>query len=82
MMEETITDYSKQTPGELICEQALKEWTGYQRKGALRRWLCQNNIKFFEDRSICTTASAINRALHGESENDMLIEFESDGAEA
>lgn len=47
----------------LVTEEELKEWTGYEQKGALERWLKKHGIHFFhgKDNRLCTTLAALNK---------------------
>ncbi len=67
------------THHELITEDALKQWVGLKQRQALKRWLQEKNIRFFQgkDRRICTTATKINAAL--EDKLDFEIDFIKNG---
>ena len=61
---------------QLITEQELKEWTGYERTADLEKWCIDNRIPYYRGKGgrICVTIEAINR--HKASNDDFdNIEF-------
>jgi len=48
--------------GQLVSEEALLEWTGYDRPGDLKKWLREKGIRFEEGKGkkVVTTLSAVN----------------------
>lgn len=76
------TDNGTATDNQLVTEERLKVWSGYDTTGLIINWLRKNRIRFFfgnksKDR-ICTTMDAINGALlpNNNTEN---INFTADG---
>lgn len=61
----------------LVTQQQLSEWTGYARAADIERWLRENKIPFTfgKGNKLCTTQTAIDRAILGESHNAKAIEF-------
>lgn len=65
---------------QLISEQELIDWSGYQRRADLIRFCTDNKISFIIGRGqkICTTQKAIDCSLIDETQQNEIIEFEDE----
>ena len=68
---------------ELVTLDRLKTWLGYEKRGAVVRWLNENRVRWLpgKDGRPVTTVSAINAALSRDVDGDLDdIDFEGSNA--
>lgn len=62
---------------QLLREEDLKEWLGYEQRVKLEQWLSANGIVYqvAKDNKIVTTIQAVNTGLIGAKQKDSGFEF-------
>lgn len=62
---------------QLLSEEDLKKWLGYEQRVKLEQWLSANGIVYqvAKDNKIVTTIQAVNTGLIGAKQKDAGFEF-------